>query len=651
MLQKPSVGQPLWLPKGMTKRTEVSKKETVGTSTVKRGKQADQIFSKIKFVTTPTESSHHKIKTPTQNLDKDSSKRHALVRDVPTSKYPQKQSENKQDNHLERGQTHQQSQDRKNPMKISAAPLSRFVPERRLNANPGFPRGPLLNAAQQSKKLQGMPSQEKIKKTGSFMRLRTESGLEDRSKNSKSSVKTSLLQRTNNNIHVEKFNTKQGEELGKDNFFSLKQPSRQENSASRINSLISKKRQRTIICKEELEVVEKTNRPPIRKLSQISSTILAISHREENVRPSIKLINSGGNGFNKNYQDRAVKENSDEGHYYKFVHQSYTNTLEQGMVDFMLENEHSYRIDSDYIKKSQPYLKWQMRGILIDWMSEVSSDYLFKRETFHLAVGTVDRFLQKQSNIEKSKFQLVGLASLFLVSKMEEVYTPKIENVVTAANNAYSDSEITSMEREILKVLDYGIIHPTMNSWAGWFMLCWDQFVELRNEDIGGCLIGAPQKPKFKLPEEESYQLFRKCYLAIDVILLDIKSLEHLPRVLVASVFYILLGMRMNFYTTEQVIREFPCSSLYLLDESSQMNQIFKLFLNRYLDLELMELLPTVQYVSTFFLMPFVVDLPVAMKIDRKQVLKGHFEEFLAYQTHTPTSLKFVLQQRQRNIA
>ena len=34
-----------------------------------------------------------------------------------------------------------------------------------------------------------------------------------------------------------------------------------------------------------------------------------------------------------------------------------------------------------------------MRAILIDWMMEVCSDYLFKRETFHLSVNFVDRYL------------------------------------------------------------------------------------------------------------------------------------------------------------------------------------------------------------------------------------------------------------------
>lgn len=78
-----------------------------------------------------------------------------------------------------------------------------------------------------------------------------------------------------------------------------------------------------------------------------------------------------------------------------------------------------------------------MRAILIDWLQEVSSDYLFKRETFHLSINYVDRYLSSVLHIDKSEFQLIGLSALFMAAKIEEVYTPKVENMVAAANNTY----------------------------------------------------------------------------------------------------------------------------------------------------------------------------------------------------------------------
>lgn len=34
-----------------------------------------------------------------------------------------------------------------------------------------------------------------------------------------------------------------------------------------------------------------------------------------------------------------------------------------------------------------------MRSILLDWAMEVCMEYLMKRETFHLAINYIDRYL------------------------------------------------------------------------------------------------------------------------------------------------------------------------------------------------------------------------------------------------------------------
>ena len=79
-----------------------------------------------------------------------------------------------------------------------------------------------------------------------------------------------------------------------------------------------------------------------------------------------------------------------------------------------------------------------MRSFLINWMQEVSSDYMFKRLTFNYAVNYVDRYLLKVKNIKKEDFQLIGLVALLIAAKNEEVYTPRIENLSVAADNAYT---------------------------------------------------------------------------------------------------------------------------------------------------------------------------------------------------------------------
>jgi len=45
-----------------------------------------------------------------------------------------------------------------------------------------------------------------------------------------------------------------------------------------------------------------------------------------------------------------------------------------------------------------------MRQILLDWMMEVAEEFGLKRETYHIAVSTVDRYLSVKLHIKKREF-------------------------------------------------------------------------------------------------------------------------------------------------------------------------------------------------------------------------------------------------------
>ena len=40
-----------------------------------------------------------------------------------------------------------------------------------------------------------------------------------------------------------------------------------------------------------------------------------------------------------------------------------------------------------------------MRAILIDWMMEVSNEFMLKKETLYLAINYTDRYLSKVPNV------------------------------------------------------------------------------------------------------------------------------------------------------------------------------------------------------------------------------------------------------------
>ena len=153
-------------------------------------------------------------------------------------------------------------------------------------------------------------------------------------------------------------------------------------------------------------------------------------------------------------EDIEIEDEEDENdETARFEHGVFENLYDEETIDFMIEQEKTYAIKADYLDKNQRNINWTMRAILLDWIQEVCSDYLFKRETFHYAINYVDRYLTLVSHIEVKNLQLIGLGALFLAAKMEEVYTPKIDNIITAANNSYSQSQVRHTEAKIYRVI------------------------------------------------------------------------------------------------------------------------------------------------------------------------------------------------------
>ena len=62
--------------------------------------------------------------------------------------------------------------------------------------------------------------------------------------------------------------------------------------------------------------------------------------------------------------------------------------------------------------------------------------------------------------MHRSKLQLVGVAAMFLSSKIEEVYAPTISDFVYITDNAYTESQIRNMELNIIQALKFDLCQP-----------------------------------------------------------------------------------------------------------------------------------------------------------------------------------------------
>jgi hypothetical protein len=94
---------------------------------------------------------------------------------------------------------------------------------------------------------------------------------------------------------------------------------------------------------------------------------------------------------------------------------------------------------------------------------------------------------------------------------------------------------------------------------------------------------------------------------------MEINTLSYQPRMLALGYIYLILLMRLNIYTKEQVINNFPYSSQFLM-EKSPFNEFFTNFLKESFGWnEIRNLLPMIQYCATFVILPLKFDLPSGM--------------------------------------
>lgn len=118
-----------------------------------------------------------------------------------------------------------------------------------------------------------------------------------------------------------------------------------------------------------------------------------------------------------------------------------------------------------YFVISRQFLKHQTGGmdnyrqILVDWLVGVSSHFHLLQETLFLAVEILDRYLQK-AVVTKKQLQLVGVTSLWVAAKYEEIYPPSVGEFAHMTDNTFRMVDVREMEKAILNVTDYRLGKP-----------------------------------------------------------------------------------------------------------------------------------------------------------------------------------------------
>jgi len=218
----------------------------------------------------------------------------------------------------------------------------------------------------------------------------------------------------------------------------------------------------------------------------------------------------------------------------------------------MRRKELKYCHDPHYLRRHSN-IEPQMRAILLDWLVEISYAYRLHRETWHLALEYMDRFMScSKQQMRIDRLQLIGMTSLFLAAKVEEIYPPKLKELASHMENYSNNNEdaISQFELFMLKSLNWQISPVTANTW----LMTYLQIASINGAATGQCSEQLTTQMVMPLnvyknsnankmnvaPAQQQFYLrnYMKSVTLLDLCMFDMESLKFGYSILAASAMY-----------------------------------------------------------------------------------------------------------------
>ena len=114
----------------------------------------------------------------------------------------------------------------------------------------------------------------------------------------------------------------------------------------------------------------------------------------------------------------------------------------------------------NYMTARQTDINEKMRIILVNWIIEVHFKFHLLSETLFMCINIIDRYLSRK-DINRKYLQLLGVTSLFIACKYEEIYAPSSKDLIFMTDNAYKIEEMIQMESDILNIMQFDLCYPT----------------------------------------------------------------------------------------------------------------------------------------------------------------------------------------------
>ena len=119
------------------------------------------------------------------------------------------------------------------------------------------------------------------------------------------------------------------------------------------------------------------------------------------------------------------------------------------------------QFQKDTFNVVQTHINEKMRAVLVNWLLSVHSKSRLKPQTFFITVQLLDSYCTRKS-VDRKDFQKLGITCLFIAAKFEEIFPPKLAEIVKLCDGLYSAQEIVLMEAEILSTSAFIISSNTV---------------------------------------------------------------------------------------------------------------------------------------------------------------------------------------------
>jgi hypothetical protein len=175
---------------------------------------------------------------------------------------------------------------------------------------------------------------------------------------------------------------------------------------------------------------------------------------------------------------------------------------------------------------------------------------------------------------------------------------PNLTYFASTTENACTYEDIQMHERLILKYLQWDINLPNFSTWINTVTLQWDSFGEI----IHTLSDKIPIDPtflsnfKFRAQNKISLNLFQTLTQLIDIIIYDIEYLQFHEKFLTISIVFLLFFKfynRINF-------SEIAFLEISHIDKNQDVIFVFNLFLNKYYNIDYLNIFDHIQYVSCY---------------------------------------------------